>query len=62
MLECEGYKMFKGEATVTPRFIKFPVEKIFGIWLYKPECDSWYVNGRCFLAETVSDFKEEPET
>lgn len=59
MLECEGYKMFRGEATVTPRLVKFPIEKIYGTWLYKPEWDCWYVNGNSYPAEIVSDFKED---
>lgn len=58
MLECEGYKMFFGQATVTPKTDKFPVEVIVGTWLYKPEWDCWYVNGQSHHASIVSDFHE----
>lgn len=60
MLECEGYKMFHGTATVTPKY-KFPPQKITGTWLYKPEYDCWYVNGSSYMAEIVSDIQDEEE-
>lgn len=59
MLECEGYKMFYGTATVTPVNPKFPARDITGTWLYKPEHDCWYVNGESWPAEIVSDIREE---
>ena len=58
MLECEGYKMFKGLATVTPTNPKFQAQTINGIWLYKPEYDCWYVNGSSYPADIVGDFHE----
>lgn len=59
MLECEGYKMFKGVATVTPKNPQFPQKTIRGTWLYKPEWDCWYVNGGSYPAEIVSDIQED---
>ena len=59
MLKCEGYKMFRGEATVTPKNPQFPVQTIHGTWLYKPEWDCWYVNGGSYPAEIVSDIQED---
>lgn len=58
MLKCEGYKMFYGEATVTPKNDRFPPFAVLGTWLYKPEYDCWYVNGSSYPASIVSDFKE----
>lgn len=58
MLKCEGYKMFYGEATVTPKNDRFPPIIILGTWLYKPEYDCWYVNGSSYPESIVSDFKE----
>lgn len=60
MLKCEGYKMFYGDATVTPKNDKFPARRIRGTWLFKPEWDCWYVNGQSFPASIVSDFEEVP--
>ena len=59
MLSCEGYKIFEGSALVTPltNFIK-PF-RIHGTWLYKPEYDCWYVNGRSYPAEIVSKIQED---
>lgn len=59
MLECEGYKMFHGAATINPNNIHRPELKPFevtGTWLYKPEYECWYVNGHSYPAEIVSDF------
>ena len=56
MMTCEGYKMFYGEATVTPINPKFPPRNILGTWLYKPEHNCWYVNGESFPAEIVDDY------
>lgn len=61
MLECEGYRMFKGEATITPPNPKFQAETIYGTWLYKPEWDCWYVNGSSYPAEVVSGFTEDSD-
>lgn len=58
MLKCEGYKMFYGEAMITPKNKNFAPRKEKGTWLYKPEYDCWYVNGSSYPASIVSDFKE----
>ena len=59
MLTCEGYKMFKGSAVVTPKNPKFPQMIIHGTWLYKPDTACWYCAGSSFMEEVVSDFSEE---
>lgn len=63
MLECEGYKMFLGTATITPvaqsRLKPFDVS---GAWLYKPDTDCWYCAGRSFPAEIVGNIRDEAKT
>lgn len=59
MLSCEGYKMFMGTATVTPLAGKAKPFQETGTWLYKPEADCWYVNGRSFPADIIGDLEEE---
>ena len=60
MMKCEGYKMFYGTATISPKMSSSvePYEER-GTWLYKPEYDCWYVNGRSYPAEIVKNIKEE---
>ena len=53
MLQCEGYKMFRGIGRIKSVNPKFPVLEIEGDWLYKPEWDCWYVNGSSYPAEIV---------
>lgn len=59
MLTCEGYKMFKGSAVVTPKDPRFPQITVVGTWLYKPDTGCWYCAGGSFMESIVSDFKEE---
>lgn len=62
MLTCEGYKMFRGTATVTPVTDLSPFD-VTGVWLYKPDTQCWYCQpdkgfSRSFPAQLVSNFKE----
>ena len=61
MLQCEGYKMFKGKMRITPKRLGYkPIEKE-GTWLYKPEYDCWYCGGSSFMAdicEVIEDYTE----
>lgn len=57
MLKCEGYKMFRGKGTIVP--VNGEPYTITGTWLYKPEWNCWYVGGRSFPAEIVTDIEEE---
>lgn len=57
MLKCEGYKMFKGSARITP--LQGEPYEVAGTWLYKPEYDCWYVNGHSYPAGIVSAIREE---
>ena len=59
MLKSEGYMMFRGTARVVPMSDKFPAKDITGDWLYKPEWDCWYVNGRSYPAKIVQDIRED---
>ncbi len=58
MLKCEGYKMFKGSATIKP-VTKMQPFTVTGTWLYKPEYDCWYCNGSSYPAKIVTDIKED---
>ena len=61
MLKSEGYKMFRGTATIVPINLKFKPFSEYGDWLYKPEYDCWYVNGKSYPAEIVKDVFEEQD-
>ena len=61
MLKCEGYMMFKGKAMVIPASERFPAFMEDGVWLYKPEYDCWYVNGRSYPAKIVDTENREEE-
>ena len=54
MLKTEGYKMFHGVMTITPKPVgecNIPPTDIDGVWLYKPEYDCWYCKGWSYPAE-----------
>ena len=61
MLQCEGYRIFRGVMRVTPTNPKFPAQDIRGVWLYKPEYNCWYANGSSYdadICEIVEDYTE----
>lgn len=53
MLTCEGYKMFRGTGEIHHAKTGALIETQYGDWLYKPEYDTWYVNGSSCPAECV---------
>lgn len=59
MLTCEGYKMFKGTATIVPASDRMKPFDVKGTWLYKPEHDTWYVSGSSFPAQIVTDIRDD---
>ena len=59
MLECEGYKMFRGTAVITPKTVAVAPFLVCGVWLYKPDTGCWYVKGQSFPAGIVSHIREE---
>lgn len=58
MLQCEGYKMFRGTMLVTPKNPNFPPQEITGDWLYKPEYGCWYCKGWSYV-EDICTIKED---
>ena len=61
MLIVEGYKMFKGTGTIKPVNDKIPPFTEYGTWLYRPDTECWYINGKSFAKRIVVDFKEDIE-
>ena len=59
MLECEGYKMFKGSAFIRPTTVNFTPFQESGTFLYKPEFNCWYVNGHSYMADVVEDIQDD---
>ena len=59
MLECEGYKMFKGSAMIVPKSKCVCPFRIEGVWLYKPDADCWYVRGSSYPANIVHEIRED---
>lgn len=59
MLQCEGYKMFKGIIRVVPKNPVFPIRDIEGTWLYKPDTKCWYCKGSSYPEEICVILKEE---
>lgn len=58
MLQCEGYKMFYGIATVTPPNPRQRPFTVKGTWLFRPDTGRWYVGDHYFDVSVVSDFHE----
>ena len=56
-LDCEGYIMFIGQVDVTPKNKDITPFALFGTWLYRPDTQCWYCNGRSFTKDIV-DIKE----
>ena len=57
MIIVEGYKAFRGRMRITPKNGKEPFE-ISGDWIYEPQYECWYSNGRSFrreICEIVTD-------
>jgi hypothetical protein len=58
MLKCEGYKMFRGSALITPKNATMLPFRVEGDWLYKPDAKCWYCNGHSFPEGIVGDIQE----
>lgn len=58
MLECEGFRMFRGSALVTPACQVKPF-RVQGTWLYRPDFDYWYVAGHSYSPKIISDIQED---
>ena len=53
ILQCEGYKMFEGDGIITPKNPEIKPFTINGVWLYRPDTDCWYCDGRSFSKDIV---------
>ena len=51
--------MFEGTATVTPLNNTIVPFDVAGTWLYIPDSNIWYVNGRSFDAAIISNIREK---
>lgn len=52
MIKVEGYKAFHGDLKVVPKNPAYPAYIIEDKdWLYKPDTNCWYGDGRSFLAD-----------
>ena len=61
MISREGIKAFRGKATIAPKNTKIEPFEVIGDWVYKPETDCWYCNGKSFMSSIVTDIREEPD-
>ena len=51
MISVEGYKAFHGHMKITPRVVEYSPFYIYNKdWLYKPDTNCWYGDGRSFSA------------
>lgn len=58
MIKVEGYKAFKGVMKITPKNANFKPFELESDWLYKPDTDCWYGDGRSFcdsICEVMED-------
>lgn len=60
MIKVEGYIAFHGDMRITPKNSLYPPFYICDKdWLYKPDTDCWYGDGRSFSADICSIVKED---
>lgn len=59
MLQCEGYKMFRGSMRIDAPRGEWNGRVISGVWLYKPEYDCWYCDGGSYPAEVMCLVEDE---
>ena len=58
MIEVEGFKACKGGMEITPKCDTVKPFQIEGDWLYKPDTECWYGNGRSFSKDICIIVKE----
>lgn len=59
MIKVEGYKAFHGNMKIVPKNAFYlPFYICDKDWLYKPDTDCWYGDGRSFPAE-ICEVQEE---
>lgn len=50
MLICEGFRMLFGTARIKP-VNGLPAFEVRGTMLYRPDYDTWYINGSSYPAD-----------
>lgn len=59
MIKVEGYKAFHGDMKIVPKDVSYPPFYICDKdWLYRPDTDCWYGDGRSFPAK-ICEVKED---
>ena len=61
MITVENYKAFHGVMKITPKTKCVPPMDIEADWLYKPECDCWYGNGRSYVSDICTVVRDDSE-
>lgn len=51
IISVEGYKAFHGDMRITPKNTAEPFCIVNKDWLYKPDTNCWYGDGRSFPAD-----------
>lgn len=59
MLKLEGYKMFKGVMRITPKSESVKPFEIESTWLYRPDTEYWYGDGRSFHKSICEVVRED---
>lgn len=59
MINVEGYKAFRGVMKITPIIKEIEPYEVYGDWLYKPDFNCWYGNGRSYPANICEVIKED---
>lgn len=60
MIRVEGYKAFHGDMKITPKNGVYPPQRIYNKdWLYRPDTDCWYGDGRSFPAEICDPIEKD---
>lgn len=60
MIKVEGYKAFHGTMKITPKAGPFTEPWFISDkdWLYKPDTNCWYGDGRSFSAEICEPMED----
>ena len=58
MIRVEGFMAFHGDMKITPKH--YPPIRIYNKdWLYRPDTDCWYGDGRSFPAEICDPIEKD---
>ena len=60
MIRVEGFMAFHGDMKITPKNKMYPAYYIVNKdWLYRPDTDCWYGDGRSFPAEICDPIEKD---